>query len=272
MVRKGSLFPKIFILSEILPGSCRKEFSVPPGQFLFPSSELFVLPCHHRRLIPEHCREELSREESLRSSPDCCEDHLFPQIDFWVRMGRSFSLDWFLSEAGKSPSSQKNYGWRLGRASPETPNGKYKIRTGNRSARNRQKPGNHSLSYFPDNFKNDARGSYLSPGSFSAKRRIFSINHLLRNAFFLSCLMDHDLLDQKRKGQGFAPTQQGTFPLNILERSRDEERDHLGHLPPLPIFEKDHGKRMGEILIEWLEDGKREFRFSESKKKGGDTS
>ena len=88
------------------------------------------------------------------------------------------------------------------------------------------------------------------PDSFSSKRRIFSINHLLRNAFFLPCLMDHDLLDQKRKGQGFAPTQQGTFPLNILERSRDEERDHLGHLPPLPIFEKDHGKRMGEILIE----------------------
>lgn len=62
MVRKGSLFPKIFILPEILPGYCRKEFSVDPGQFLFPFSELFVLPRHHRRLIPECCREGLLPE------------------------------------------------------------------------------------------------------------------------------------------------------------------------------------------------------------------
>lgn len=88
------------------------------------------------------------------------------------------------------------------------------------------------------------------PDSFSSKRRIFSINHLLRNAFFLPCLMDHDLLDQKRKGQGFAPTQQGTFPLEILGRSRGEARYHLGHLPPLSTFEKDNGMRMGGVLIE----------------------
>ena len=88
------------------------------------------------------------------------------------------------------------------------------------------------------------------PDSFSSKRRTSSANHLLRTAFFLPWLMDHDLLDYDRNVPRIRSHTAGHFPLNILERSRDEERYHLGHLPLLSIFEKDHGMRMGGVLIE----------------------